>query len=102
MCQRVDGKAGAVETPIGLLPRPEDLDLRGLDVPPEDLRELLRVDVDAWRAEIPDIERHFAQFGDRLPRRLREQFATTAGPSGVEENRGWGGGLRPPPPTLKS
>jgi len=74
MCQRVDGKAGAVETPIGLLPRPEDLDLRGLDVPPEDLRELLRVDVDAWRAEIPDIERHFAQFGDRLPRRLREQL----------------------------
>jgi phosphoenolpyruvate carboxykinase (GTP) len=74
MCQRVDGKAGAVETPIGLLPRPEDLDLRGLDVPREDLRELLRVDVDAWRAEIPDIERHFAQFGDRLPRRLREQL----------------------------
>jgi len=74
MCQRVDGKAGAVETPIGLLPRPEDLDLRGLDVPPEDLRELLRVDVDAWRAEIPDIERHFARFGDRLPQRLREQL----------------------------
>jgi len=74
MCARVDGKAGAVETPIGLLPRPEDLDLRGLDVPPEDLRELLRVDVDAWRAETPDIERHFAQFGDRLPQRLREQL----------------------------
>ncbi|MBC7227798.1 MAG: phosphoenolpyruvate carboxykinase (GTP) [Thermoflexales bacterium] len=74
MCARVDGKAGAVETPIGLLPRPEDLDLRGLDVPPEDLRELLRVDVDAWRAELPDIERHFAQFGDRLPRRLQEQL----------------------------
>ncbi len=74
MCARVDGKVGAVETPIGLLPRPEDLDLRGLDVPPEDLRELLRVDVDAWRAEIPDIERHFARFGDRLPQRLREQL----------------------------
>ncbi len=74
MCGRVDGKAGAVETPIGLLPRPEDLDLRGLDVPPQDLQELLRVDVDAWRAEVPDIERHFAQFGDRLPQRLWEQL----------------------------
>ncbi len=74
MCARVDGKAGAVETPIGLLPRPEDLDLRGLDIPPEDIRELLRVDVDAWRAELPDIERHFARFGDRLPQRLREQW----------------------------
>ena len=74
MCARVDGRAGAVETPIGLLPRPEDLDLRGLDVPPEDVQELLRVDGDAWRAEIPDIERHFAQFGDRLPQRLQEQL----------------------------
>ncbi len=74
MCARVDGKVGAVETPIGLLPRPEDLDLRGLDIPPEDIQELLRVDVDAWRAEIPDIERHFAQFGDRLPQRLWEQL----------------------------
>ncbi len=74
MCARVDGRVGAVETPIGLLPRPEDLDLRGLDIPPEDVQELLRVDVDAWRAEIPDIERHFAQFGDRLPQRLWEQL----------------------------
>ncbi len=74
MCARVDGKAGAVETPIGLLPRPEDLDLRGLDIPPEDMQELLRVDGDAWRAEVPDIERHFARFGDRLPQRLWEQL----------------------------
>ncbi|RME39938.1 MAG: phosphoenolpyruvate carboxykinase (GTP) [Thermoflexia bacterium] len=74
MCARVDGRVGAVETPIGLLPRPEDLDLRGLDIPPEDVQELLRVDVNAWRAEIPDIERHFAQFGDRLPQRLWEQL----------------------------
>ncbi len=74
MCARVDEQAGAVETPIGLLPRPEDLDLRGLDIPPEDVQELLRVDVDAWRAELSDIERHFARFGDRLPHRLREQL----------------------------
>ena len=74
MCRRVDGEAGAVETPIGRMPRPEDLDLRGLDVPPEDLRELLRVDVDGWRAELADIERHLARFGDRLPERLREQL----------------------------
>ncbi len=74
MCERVAGKAGAVETPIGLLPRPEDLDTTGLDVPAEDLRELLRVDVEAWRAELPDLEQHFAQFGERLPKRLRRQL----------------------------
>ncbi len=74
MCDRVDGKVGAVETPIGLLPRLEDLDLRGLDIPPEDLQELLRVDVAGWRGELADIERHLARFGDRLPQRLKEQL----------------------------
>ncbi len=74
MCERVDGKVGAVETPIGLLPRLEDLDLQGLDIPPEDMRELLRVDGDGWRGELEDMERHLAQFGDRLPKRLSEQL----------------------------
>jgi len=75
MCERVDGKIGAQRTPIGLLPRLEDLDLSGLDIPRSDLQELLKVDVGAWRAELPELERHFAQFGDRLPERLRRQLA---------------------------
>ncbi len=74
MCERVEGKVGAVETPIGLMPREEDLDLTGLAVPAADLRELLRVDPSAWKAEAADIERHFGQFGDRLPARLRKQL----------------------------
>ena len=53
--------------------RPTDLDLAGLDIAPADIAELLRIDTDAWRAELPDIEKHFAQFGDRLPARLSEQ-----------------------------
>lgn len=78
MCERVDGKVGAVETPIGLMPKPEDLDLSGLAISGEDLRELLRVDVDAWKAEIPDIEQHYAKFGDRLPERLAKQLKELA------------------------
>ena len=74
MCERVAGRAGAVDTPIGRLPRESDLDTTGLNVPPEDLQELLRVDLDAWRAEVADIEKHFAQFGDRLPKRLARQL----------------------------
>lgn len=58
MCERVENRAGAIATPIGLLPRPEGLGLRGLDVPSESLRELLHVDELAWRAEVEDIERH--------------------------------------------
>ncbi len=73
MCERVAGTARAAETPIGFVPRAEDLDLAGLDVPLQNIHELLRVDQPAWQAEIADIEKHFAQFGDRLPERLREQ-----------------------------
>ena len=52
MCERIDGKVGAVETPIGLMPKEGDLDLTGLAIPAADLKELLRVDADAWKAEI--------------------------------------------------
>lgn len=74
MCERVEGKADAVKTPIGLLPTKEDLDLKGLTVPAADMEELLKVDIAAWRAEVPDIEKHFAKFGDRLPPRLKTQL----------------------------
>ena len=74
MCERIDGKVGAVETPIGLMPGEGDLDLEGLPIDAEDLKELLRVDADAWKAEISDIERHFSRFGDRLPTRIRRQL----------------------------
>ena len=74
MCERVDGKVGAQKTPIGLLPNDGDLDLSGLDIAPEDMRELMSIDTDAWKAEIPDIERHFSLFENRLPERLDKQL----------------------------
>jgi phosphoenolpyruvate carboxykinase (GTP) len=74
MCDRVDGKAGAKKTPIGYLPNDSDLDLRGLNVPPQDIKELLDVDAEAWKLEIPKMEKFFSQFGDRFPQRLRNQF----------------------------
>ena len=75
MCERIDGTVGAIETPIGLMPKEGDLDLAGLAIPAADLKELLRVDADAWKAELSDIERHFSQFGDRFPERLRKQLS---------------------------
>jgi phosphoenolpyruvate carboxykinase (GTP) len=75
MCQRVDGLIGAQETPIGLMPKDGDLDLSGLSLRPEDQRALMEVDRSEWRAEVPDIEKHFAAFGNRLPERLLRQLA---------------------------
>ncbi|MFC1607484.1 phosphoenolpyruvate carboxykinase (GTP), partial [Candidatus Latescibacterota bacterium] len=74
MCERVAGTAAATETPIGSLPADGALDLKGLDVPADDMKELMRVDVEAWKAEIPDIEEYFSQLGDRMPERLKNQL----------------------------
>ena len=73
--ERCEGKADAVETPIGNLPTSESLDLGGLDLSEADLKELLKVDTDGWLAEIPSIKEHFAKFGDRLPQGLQEELA---------------------------
>jgi phosphoenolpyruvate carboxykinase (GTP) len=74
MCERVAGKVDAVETPIGLMPKVEDLYLTGLSISSQDVGELLRVDREAWEAEIPDIQGFFNEFGDRLPGRLQNQL----------------------------
>lgn len=74
MCERIEGRVGARKTDIGLLPEEGDLDLSGLDISSEDFRELMSIDRDAWKADIPDIERHFSAFGERLPERLKKQL----------------------------
>ncbi len=74
MCERVDGTVGALETAVGLLPNEGDLDTSGLNVNADDMKEIMKVDNDAWKAEIPDIEKHFSIFGDRLPERLTKQL----------------------------
>lgn len=74
MCDRLEGKAPGRQTPIGILPKEEDLDTTGMNISAEYLKELLRVDTDAWRAEVLDVDKFFALFGDRLPDRLRKQL----------------------------
>jgi phosphoenolpyruvate carboxykinase (GTP) len=69
---RVTGKADAQDTPIGWVPGPDAIDIDGLSVTKDDMAELLRFDKDEWKAEVPSIREHFAQFGDRLPAALNE------------------------------
>jgi phosphoenolpyruvate carboxykinase (GTP) len=70
---RCAGKAGAQETAIGNLPRPEDLDLAGLELAPGALEQLLSVQTDEWRAEAADIEKYLDEYAPRTPAALREQ-----------------------------
>jgi phosphoenolpyruvate carboxykinase (GTP) len=74
MCDRVEGKVGARETPIGLMPIDGELNLDGLDIPAEDWAELMKVDTDLFRATVINAEEYLAKFGDKLPARMTEQL----------------------------
>ncbi len=72
--QRCNGEGEAVETPIGLLPTRAALPTDGLDLADSAWDRLLKVDADEWRQEIPSIEEHFDEIGDRLPQALRDEL----------------------------
>jgi phosphoenolpyruvate carboxykinase (GTP) len=72
--ERCDGNGKAVETPIGIMPT-----LDGIDLPDgftnEDIQELLKVDIAGWKAELSGIRSdHYAKFGARLPKELMAQL----------------------------
>ena len=68
--ERLDGTAGAVETPIGNLPVVSDLDTSGLKVDAADMSTLLSVDTAGWLEAVPQIREHYATFGAKLPQQL--------------------------------
>ena len=72
--RRCEGRAEAVDTPIGRLPAPGSLNLEGAPVSAEALDELLRVDPAEWRDELPSIREHLATFGAELPDELHRQL----------------------------
>jgi len=72
---RCEGRAEAVETPIGFLPGPQALNLEGLDIDPATVRELLAVRPEPWRREMADIEEYIDSFDERTPRDLKSELA---------------------------
>ncbi|MFD7653550.1 phosphoenolpyruvate carboxykinase (GTP) [Actinosynnema sp. NPDC059797] len=72
--ERIEGKAAAVETPVGHVPTADALDLDGLDASREDIEAALAFDADEWRAEIPMIEEWFAKIGEKVPTSLRDEL----------------------------
>ena len=79
MLERAAGNLEATDSPIGWLPRPEDLNTRGLQLSADALRELLTVDPAQWRKEATDMRQYFAQYGERMPTAmLRELDAVEA------------------------
>jgi len=72
--ERVNGEGKAVKTPIGYMPTVDAIDIEGLDVPTEDMKELLRVDKEGWLREVESIKQHYANYGNKLPKELIEQL----------------------------
>ena len=72
---RCEGKADAVETPIGYEPKAEDINIEGLDLSIETLKNLLAVDVSLWKEEAKGIHEFYAKFGDKLPKELKAELA---------------------------
>ena len=70
---RLDGRAEGAETPIGLVPTAQALDLDGLDLDEADLAELLAVDKAAWQREAGLIPAHLERFGKHLPAALWDE-----------------------------
>ncbi len=69
-----DGAVETVETPIGFVPKKEDINVRGIESVAENLDELLSVNTQKWLEECELIDEHYKNFGNHLPKELAEEF----------------------------
>ncbi len=74
ICERADGTARAEKTPIGNLPAAGALDMSGLNLPANYLKQLLEVDIAGWKKEIEDVAASYAMLGSHLPKALNDQL----------------------------
>ena len=77
---RCEGKVDAVETPIGYVPKPEDINIEGLDgVTIDTIKNLLSIDTQSWLDDVKNIEDFYAQVGSHVPHELYEELGELKG-----------------------
>ncbi len=76
--EAVEGAAQGVETPIGIVPTADAIDVSGLDIDDATMQKLVAVDPAGWKQELPQIEEHYNGLGERLPSELRAELAELA------------------------
>jgi phosphoenolpyruvate carboxykinase (GTP) len=69
LMQLKDGEVEGVQTPVGVLPRKDELNLAGLEIDEADLDTLLSIDAERWQQEMTFREEHLAQF-DGMPEEI--------------------------------
>jgi phosphoenolpyruvate carboxykinase (GTP) len=73
---RCEGKVDAVETPIGFVPKAEDINIEELEgVTVDTIKELLTIDKQSWLDDVANIKEFYAQVGDRVPAELYDELA---------------------------
>ncbi len=72
--ERITGNGSVKKTPIGFLPSEEALDVSGLKIKSEVLRELLSVNSDEWKVEVEELKEYFKVFGNKLPQGIRDEL----------------------------
>jgi phosphoenolpyruvate carboxykinase (GTP) len=72
--ERCAGTAEGVETPVGIVPAPGELDVTGLDISEADLEQVTTVDPDAFKAQLPQVREFLEKFGDDLPAEIGNQL----------------------------
>jgi phosphoenolpyruvate carboxykinase (GTP) len=77
LMQLKDGEVQGVQTPVGIVPRAEELDLEGVAITPADLAKILSIDTKRWITEMRHREQHLAQF-DGLPEEIWEAHRRVA------------------------
>src|SRR5918997_1205617 len=72
--ERCAGTAEGAETAVGIVPAPDELDVSGLDISDEDLAQVVTVDPEAFKAQLPQVREFLAKFGDDLPAEISGQL----------------------------
>jgi len=71
---RTSNRAKGQKTPIGIIPAEGELNLEGMNLPPENLKELFSIDLKSWREEAEGLRKYFEIFGDRLPEKIKAEL----------------------------
>lgn len=72
---RCEDKVGAVETAIGYVPKAEDINIEGLDISIDTIKDLLTVDKESWKEDIDNIKEFYAGIGARVPKEMYDELA---------------------------
>ncbi|HOK49007.1 MAG TPA: phosphoenolpyruvate carboxykinase (GTP) [Sedimentibacter sp.] len=78
MLKRCENLVDAEESPIGYMPRPEDINLEGLNISTDTLKSLLTIDKEAWLEDVKGIEEFYKKIGDTVPQELYDELKTLA------------------------